>query len=93
MTEGGPTRLGASEKCCAFTGAAADLPGLRPFRRGLGLWRRHIVRSVDLKQTVCSDGRKIVVRSVDLKQNVCIFSASLILSVFNWESIADPVGS
>ena len=30
-------------------------------------------RSVDLKQTVCSDGRKAVVRSVDLKQNVCIF--------------------
>ena len=51
----------------------------------VGVRRRIIGRSVDLKQTVCSDGRKAVARSVDLKQNVCF-------SCGNRDFAAGPAG-
>ena len=50
--------------------AAADSPGFAHSAAAAGFWRSIDVRSVDLKQTVWSDGRSEVVRSVDLKQTV-----------------------
>ena len=52
-----------------------------------GFWRRHVVRSVDLKQNDGSDGRKSFVRSVDLEQHVCIYAEIQRICVL-WETYA-----
>ena len=47
-------------------------PGFAHSAAAARFWRRRSVPSVDLKESICSEGRKEAVRSVDLKQHVCV---------------------
>ena len=78
MIEGCPTRLGALVECYTLLrSAAADSLGFAHSAAAAGIWRRRSVRSVDLKQIVCSDGRNQVVRSIELPKTICVHQTGL----------------
>ena len=68
-----PTRLGALKNAALLQVPRRISLGFGHSAAAVGDRRRISGRSDDLKQSVCSDGRKEVVRSVDLKQTICIY--------------------